>query len=908
MGQGGTTRLQPGQLWLKLWRAIYRPAYLPTALALVVLTLGWIFVEQQNRNVYELRAREDVRHRLELIRTKLEGNIDADTMLIRGLVASIAVEPEMSQERFTALARQLWPQQKTKLRNLAALPDYIVTYVYPLEGNQKVLGIDLSKHPTQAQAAFRARDTGEMVLAGPTDLVQGGQGFVARYPVFVDDGAGGRRFWGVVSSVLDVEDLYRKSGIFDKDLPIQISLTGRDATGSLGAHFYGDPFITQTDPVNLEVHLPIGSWQLSAIPKDGWPTAPDNVGLVRLAMLIAGALILVPTIISGRLAEERWRNVGNLERGQRDMKLLSHRLNVALDNSHIGVWELNVETGGIIWDDRMNEIYGYPQDGGRRDPEHWTRRVHPDDLERALAEVQATIDTGTDYISDFRIVLDDGEIRHIRATAAIFEDPGAPRCIIGVNQDVSADVALRQKLKTTNDELGARNAEVEAAKERIEFNALHDQLTGLPNRRYLEEALRGVMSSTAGRKSLRTGILHIDLHRFNQINDTLGYAAGDRILRHAAKVLTELVGREDVVTRVGADEFVILCNPMRMDRRAWHARLAQLADHIVVAMRRPFQYEGHPCHIGASIGIAAGMTGQDDTSRLLVNADIALHRAKKQGGDRHCFFSSSLQSEIIATQRTADDILSGLERGEFVPYYQPQFDAATMEVIGVEALARWRHPTSGILVPAAFMETAEELNVVATIDRLILEQALEHLRGWQADGVPLQKVSVNVSTKRLKDEELIKGLRKLKIRPGTISFELLEAIFLDEKDDLMSWNLEQIKDLGIDIEIDDFGTGYASILGLMELNPRRLKIARQIVGRTLGKSGHWQLLGSIIDIGRALGIEVLAEGVETMEQVHVLRGLGCSALQGYALGRPMSEKNLRNFIATRAKRHADVPA
>lgn len=292
----------------------------------------------------------------------------------------------------------------------------------------------------------------------------------------------------------------------------------------------------------------------------------------------------------------------------------------------------------------------------------------------------------------------------------------------------------------------------------------------------------------------------------------------------------------------------------------------------------------------------------------MINADIALHRAKNQGGNRYCFFTGELQSEIIATQRTAEDILSGLDRGEFIPYYQPQFDATTLEIIGVEALARWKHPNSGILTPAAFMNTAEELDVVATIDRLILEQALQDLRQWQADGLPIPKVSVNVSKKRLRDEELIKSLNKLNIQPGTISFELLEAIFLDEKDDLVAWNVEKIKDLGIDIEIDDFGTGYASILGLMELNPSRLKIARPIIARTLETAGQWQLLGSIIDIGRALGIEVLAEGVETMEQMHILRGLGCSSLQGYALARPMSEPNLRTFIAARSKRPASVSA
>lgn len=602
MQQGEKIGARLGHLWPRVRHALYRPAYLPAVLALIVFIISWIFIEQQNKNVQDHIARDKVQHTLELIRARLEANIDADIMLVRGLVASIAVDPQMSQEHFIALAKQLWPQQRTRLRNLAALPDYIVKYVYPIEGNEKVIGFNLAKHPVQSAAAFRARASGETVLAGPINLLQGGQGFVARYPVFLADGIGGKRFWGLVSSAFDAEDLYLQSGLLDDTLPIQISLTGRDATGSTGELFYGDAIVGQSNPVNVSVQLPHGYWQLSAIPKGGWPAVPDNVWLVRLAILLGGALVLIPTVISGRLAEEHSKSVGTLERGQLDLKLLSHRLDLALGNSHIGVWELNIDSGELYWDDRMNEIYGYPQDGGYRDHTHWNNRVHPDDLERAVADVQRSIDTGDDYLSDFRIVLDTGEVRNIRSTAAIFDAPGAARRIVGVNQDISSDIVLQERLKKTNEELEARNAEIEAAKERIEFNALHDQLTGLPNRRFLEEALLA-SSKTVSPKNLRTGLLHIDLHRFTQINDTLGYAAGDRFLRHAAKVLGELAGTGDVVTRVGADEFVILCKPVRMERRAWNAKLAQLADNIVAAMQRPFLYEGHPCRIGASIGM-----------------------------------------------------------------------------------------------------------------------------------------------------------------------------------------------------------------------------------------------------------------------------------------------------------------
>ena len=183
----------------------------------------------------------------------------------------------------------------------------------------------------------------------------------------------------------------------------------------------------------------------------------------------------------------------------------------------------------------------------------------------------------------------------------------------------------------------------------------------------------------------------------------------------------------------------------------------------------------------------------------------------------------------MSTKRTADEILDGLEWNEFVAYYQPQFDARTFEIVGVEALSRWQHPTQGVLTPDAYLSTAEELNVVATIDRLVLEKAIASRKEWNAAGLDVPRVSVNVSARRLQEESLVASLRAMNIQPGTVSFELVESIFLDESDELVTWNIDQIKDLGIDIEIDDFGTGYASIVSLLKLKPRRLKIDRQLV-------------------------------------------------------------------------------
>ncbi|MEQ1770477.1 MAG: EAL domain-containing protein, partial [Devosia sp.] len=243
-------------------------------------------------------------------------------------------------------------------------------------------------------------------------------------------------------------------------------------------------------------------------------------------------------------------------------------------------------------------------------------------------------------------------------------------------------------------------------------------------------------------------------------------------------------------------------------------------------------------------------------------------------------------------------------RENFVAWYQPQVDAKSGAIIGVEALARWQHPVRGIVPPDVFLPIADDLSVVATIDRMVLDQTLAHMRRWHETGLDIPRASVNVSARRLRDEDLIKSLRKLDIVPGTLSFELVESIYLDENDDIVAWNIDQIRDLGIDIEIDDFGTGYASIVSLLKLNPRRLKIDRQLVMPVLGAPAQRQLIASIVDIGHSLGIEVIAEGVETEAHAQLLTELGCDALQGYAFAKPMSPAALEELVRGKASRAA----
>jgi diguanylate cyclase (GGDEF)-like protein len=874
-------------------RSWLRPTLIPALIALAVIIAAGLYADRQNAVLNEARMRSTVLDQLAVIRAKLEGNITGNILLVRGLVSTISTEPNMSQTRFAALASNLFSEQ-SQLRSLAGAPDLIVSLMYPMAGNAAAIGLDYRTNAAQRDAAFRARDTGKLVLAGPVDLVQGGRAFIGRFPVFIE-GLHGKHFWGVVSAVVDIERLYADSGLLDPNLPIDISITARGVPGQPNERFFG-PDLSADDPVIAKALVPSGTWEIAARPKAGWGDTP-NAWMLRLGMVIAGALILWPIVITGRMVGERQQHFRELKEREAELERVSRRLGLALDSSKVGVWETDIASGDLVWDARMNVLYGWTSDGVTRNHTDWRKSLHPDDLIGAVKDFDLALKTGR-YNSDFRVVHPDGSIRNIRAMGAVYVGKDEAPKILGVNWDVTADVALNADLKRAKELTEARNDELELARVRIEHNALHDSLTGLPNRRYLDDVLTQ-NAATGYRGSGSIALLHIDLDRFKQINDTLGHAAGDAMLIHAAQVLRNNCRPEDFVARIGGDEFVVVSSAAERD-----SELAALAERIVQEMRRPVTYQGHECRFGVSIGIAVERGQALDGKRLLVNADIALYRAKGRGRNRYEFFSAVLQAEVVKTKRVADEILNGLERDEFVAFYQPQFDAHSHDLVGVEALARWRHPLLGIRSPDAFLSIAEELNVVATIDRLILEQSLADLDRWAAAGLAVPRASVNVSLRRLHDEDLIRGLRQLDIKPGRISFELVESIYLDENDAIVGWNIDQIKDLGIDIEIDDFGTGYASIVSLQKLRPKRLKIDKQLVDPIVTEPGQRKLLASIVDIGKSMGIEIVAEGVETMEQAALLRDLGCDILQGYAFARPMTSDQLAEFLVCQSWRKA----
>jgi diguanylate cyclase (GGDEF)-like protein len=437
---------------------------------------------------------------------------------------------------------------------------------------------------------------------------------------------------------------------------------------------------------------------------------------------------------------------------------------------------------------------------------------------------------------------------------------GNGECVV-MRLNVTDAVRQRRAIETYAQQLENANTE-------ITFQAFHDDLTGLGNRRYLTQKFKE-LSALRKENGGELAALHIDLDRFKQINDTMGHAAGDYVLGDVAARIRANVAGNGVIARIGGDEFVVL-----LRFTATSIQPECLADGLLKALSKPSLYNGRECRFAASIGIAR--TPLTDEAELLINSDVALYRAKRSGRAQVAIFDHDDLTEMKRTKYLADDIMRGLEAGEFIPYYQPQVDALSGQIVGLEALARWDHPKNGIMAPDSFLPIATDLNVVADIDKMIAETAIfECERGFRKlDHYP--RLSFNVSVNRLHLDN-IEDIRKLtQSYSGEIAFELLETIFLEEASDEFLMQLDTIRDMGITLEVDDFGSGRASIVALQRISPDQLKIDRRLVSPIEDGNSAVQLVKSIIDIGHALDIGVIAEGVETREQAQILATLGAT--------------------------------
>ena len=511
--------------------------------------------------------------------------------------------------------------------------------------------------------------------------------------------------------------------------------------------------------------------------------------------------------------------------------------------------------------------------------------IHPHDRPYVAEEIDRALEIGSPYALQYRVLHADGEVRWVSERGrAILGDQGERLWLDGVILDVTDQVLAEQD----------RDRAEDALRQQAELNrhqALHDALTELPNRVLFQDRVRQAIRA-AQRAGARIAVLVMDLDRFKEINDTLGHASGDRLLVEAARRLHTTLRGADSIARLGGDEFGVLLHD------ASAAGVAAAAARISAAFEAPLALEGLPLQIEASIGAATYPEHAHDVEGLIQRADVAMYVAKRdntgwalydRGQDRNQPERLSLISEL---RRAIDE-------RELVLHYQPKLELRSGRVRSVEALVRWQHPTRGLVAPGEFIDVAQETSLIKPFTLYIIDEALRQCREWSAEGHTLA-VAVNVSTRNLIDldfpDQVAALLVKWDVEPGLLEIEITESAIVADMF-RMRGVLERLGAMGLRLSVDDFGTGYTSLGYLRRLPINELKIDRSFVSQMTVSEEDAVIVRSTIDLGRNLGLGVVAEGVEDPEVLERLRQLGCDVAQGYLMSRPIPAHELSVWLS-----------
>ncbi len=437
-------------------------------------------------------------------------------------------------------------------------------------------------------------------------------------------------------------------------------------------------------------------------------------------------------------------------------------------------------------------------------------------------------------------------------------------------------------------------AQLIAAKESVRLHAVRDPLTGLPNRLLFADRLAGAIASYA-RTQKPVAVMFLDLDHFKAINDSLGHNTGDELLKQVAQRLTGAVRADDTVARMGGDEFTFVLHEVQDAADA-----AKTAERVLSTIAQPFELAGRNYNVSGSIGISLYPQDGEDVETLVRNADAAMYRAKQHGRNTFHMFTDELNAEAIARVAIERSLREAAERNEFVLHYQLRVDLRNGTTPGMEALLRWQHPEKGLLYPASFIHVAEDADLVGVLTSWTLQTACEQNRQWQRNGFRSMDVGVNVSPRLLHRADLVSSVeRALSIsglEPENLNLEVTEAAFIPNPEHAIVV-MDELKRMGVRVSLDDFGSGYSSLSYLKRLTIDALKIDPSFVRHITTNRDDESISSAIIAMAHGMGMRVIAEGVETNEQLEALRQLGCDEVQGYFISRPVPAEEVTHVLS-----------
>jgi diguanylate cyclase (GGDEF)-like protein/PAS domain S-box-containing protein len=564
-------------------------------------------------------------------------------------------------------------------------------------------------------------------------------------------------------------------------------------------------------------------------------------------------------------------------RAETALRESQERYEIAVRGANDGLWDWDLLADKIYYSPRWKAMLGYSEDEVTASPNEWLGRVHPDDITQARLALSVHVKGETSHLeTEFRMRHKDGDYRWVLCRGiAVWDENGTAYRIAGSISDITDRKSAEQKLIQS---------------------AFYDGLTGLPNRALFVEHLNHSIERTKRRPESMYAVLFLDIDRFKDINDGLGHLTGDELLVAIARKLQETMRPTDTVARLGGDEFVILLEDIRDIKDA-----TLVADRVQTALHTASLLPQHTLFITVSTGIVLSLTGYEHAEDVLRDADIAMYRAKANGRARYEIFDSTMRDRILKRLSLEAELRKSLERGELRVHYQPIVSLITKEIIGFEALVRWQHPQRGLLFPGEFIPLAEETGLIILIDRWVMREACRQMHEWQAQypSDPPITVSVNLSGKQIVQPDLVSEIDRILKDTGMeascLNLELTESVIM-ENFELTVEVLTKLRKLGVQIQIDDFGIGYSSLNYLSRFPINALKIDRSFINLMTGDPNHMKIVQAIVRLSHGLGMDVVAEGVETEDQWESLKELECEYMQGALVSMPVDVDTVRTSI------------
>jgi len=562
---------------------------------------------------------------------------------------------------------------------------------------------------------------------------------------------------------------------------------------------------------------------------------------------------------------------------EESLKVSEERLDSILGAIEDVVWSMDETMSKTLYlNEAVERIYGYPMSDFLEDHNLWLKVIHPEDLNR-VKNINHTLFISGSFNEEYRILRHDREVRWVSNQGhGIYDRDGNLLRVDGIVRDITAQKQAQQQLV---------------------HDAFHDALTNLPNRSLFMDRVEQALNHNKRHPQYLFAVMFIDLDRFKMINDSLGHAVGDQFLQAIAKLLVTCLRGGDTVARIGGDEFTILVNDMREISEA-----VMIAERILHKFLQPIELENQKIFGSVSIGIVISDGEYETADDLIRDADIAMYRSKSNGKGRYTIFDKEMYEENLNAIQLDNDLRYALERQEFELYYQPIVHLSSEKLAGFEALIRWHHPERGLVPPIEFIPLAEETGLIIAIGDWVLHQACQQISTWQSQFPEANSLtmSINLTCQQIREDDLIEKLDRVLettgIKGNNLHLEITESSMMDQGDETIA-KLEQLRARSIQLSIDDFGQGYSSLSYLHRFPVNTLKIDRTFVELMTFGGQNLAIIRTIIILAHALDMNVVAEGVETLEQMSMLKQLGCEYAQGYLFSSAVISTDAEKMIS-----------